>query len=73
MIQFLTDHIAEIANVMAILIPIFALMTWSHRRLRAETKEIREDMKAMNIRIDAMGNRIDHLYQVMMGMLQKKG
>ncbi len=66
MIQFLTDHIAEIANIIAILIPIFGLMTWSHKRLRAETKEIREDMKAMN-------TRIDHLYEVMMGMLQKKG
>ena len=72
MIEFLIQYSGQIANVMAIIIPIIGVMAWSHRSLRADIKEIRQDVKEVHQRIDAVGTRIDHLYEVMLGMLKKK-
>ena len=75
MLEFLTNHVAELANIMAILTPIVGFFIWVNRRLKIESGEIRKEMKEESRlareEMKAVNVRIDHLYQVMLEMLKK--
>ena len=70
--MFLQHYTQEIMFFLTIVPPIVASIFWSHRKLHADIQEIRADVKSAHSRIDAMGQRIDGVYQVIMEMLRKK-
>lgn len=72
LVYWFLNHIGEIASVITVIGANGAIILMSHRRLHADIMTIKEDAKVTNLRIDATGNRIDNLYNVMLGMLKNE-
>ena len=79
MLDFIVSHAGDIANFVVILGPIAALFICIYRYLHSDNLKIRQDISEVNkniqnahSRIDAMGVRIDNLYNIMIEMLRGK-
>lgn len=72
MIDFISTHIGELASLFTVTSIILGALFLSHRRLHKDMMDIRDDTKAAHARIDAMGIRIDGIYDVIIKMLDKR-
>ncbi len=72
MIDYFMCHIGEVASMIVIVSTVVGMIRWSHNKLHADIMQIRDDVKQAHSRIDAVGNRVDNLYNVMLMMLKEK-
>jgi hypothetical protein len=54
-------------EILAIVVPLIGLMGWFHHNLMSEIKELRKDVKALDLRIQGVENRMSRIEGVLYG------
>jgi DNA-binding transcriptional regulator GbsR (MarR family) len=69
MIEYIIEHIGEIASLLAVMGTILGAIFLSHKSLHKDIMEIKSDIRNANSRIDNLYTQVNSLYSIMMTFL----